>query len=439
MEEEPGREDLFQKARGTRTETAAEHIQTCAKSRCRELPSRAWPLLAHLEKTIFSNPRGMKPAPDTARLEILACGRQIGEIETIGRRIKRLLIEGDVGQGSPESFQCSADWQSAFHVRPGQIAVVFRQPQPLADLVRRFFTRLQIPFYMENAESLARSSPVVMLVRLLELDAEDWPMHKLLGVLGNNYFWPAGLEWDGLAASRAEAANRGLRRPRGRERLLERLAVGWVKRSAAPALSEDGGSALRMTHPTNDETAHRVVRGLADALDKLPRLDTLAAYAGAWDAFADQTGVFRAMRGGDGAAWEQMLHAAEESQKLAEWLGQDAPLLDRTQARDALLDILRSQSIRGSNDEFGRVRVLSATSARHVKAPLPHSGGAEREVVSRGRERTRRLQPRRATAADRIGPSAAQPQRPADGRNAAVLRGDPRGHDAALAELSVGR
>ena len=81
------------------------------------------------------------------------------------------------------------------------------------------------------------------------------------------------------------------------------------------------------------------------------------------------------MRGGDGAAWEQMLKALSESQKLAEWLGQDAPLLDRTQAREALLDILRSQSVRGSNDEFGRVRVLSAASARHVKAPYVFLAG----------------------------------------------------------------
>ena len=55
----------------------------------------AWPAMAHVERTVFSNPRTMTPAPDTAGLEILAGGRQIGEIEMIGRRIKRLLLEGD--------------------------------------------------------------------------------------------------------------------------------------------------------------------------------------------------------------------------------------------------------------------------------------------------------------------------------------------------------
>ena len=87
---------------------------------------------------------------------------------------------------------------------------------------------MELPFYLENAEPLARSSPVVMLVRLLELDADDWPMHKLLGVLGNNFFSPGEVAWDGLAAGRAEAVIRGLQIPRGRERLLERLASGWA-------------------------------------------------------------------------------------------------------------------------------------------------------------------------------------------------------------------
>ncbi len=355
LEEEPGREDLFHKVLGTRAELLRRHLNLREEAMPRVVKP-LWPALAHIEKAIFSNPRGMKPAPDTSRLEILACGRQIGEIETIGRRIKRLLIEGDAAQvaNQPKARRIG----SRPHIRPDHIAVVFRRAQILADLVREVFTRLEIPFHLEDAQSLGRASPVVMLVRLLELDAEDWQMHKLLGVLGNNYFSPAEVEWDGLAVGRAEAVIRSLQIPRGRERLLERLArQGDVKENS-------GGSALRLTHPT-----YQIVRGLANALDNLPRLGTLAAHAKAWDALADQTGIRRAMRGGDGAAWEQMLHALEESQKLARWLGQDAPLLDRTQAREALLDILRSQSIRGSNDEFGRVRVLSAASARHVKAP----------------------------------------------------------------------
>jgi hypothetical protein len=51
--------------------------------------------MAHVERTVFANPRTITPSGDSAGLEILAGGRQIGEIEMIGRRIKRLLLEGD--------------------------------------------------------------------------------------------------------------------------------------------------------------------------------------------------------------------------------------------------------------------------------------------------------------------------------------------------------
>ena len=219
LEVEPGRDDLFQKALGTRAELRRRHPNLREEAMPR-LDKPTWPALAHIEKTIFSNPRRMKPAPDTSRLEILACGRQIGEIETIGRRIKRSLIEGD---GKQEGEKGRGGEGEKGTVRPGHIFVVLRRPQALAELLREVFTRLEIPFYLENAESLGRSPPVVMLVRLLELDAEDWPMHKLLGVLGNNYFSPAEIEWDGLAAGRVEAGVRSLQIPHGRERLLERL------------------------------------------------------------------------------------------------------------------------------------------------------------------------------------------------------------------------
>ena len=123
--------------------------------------------------------------------------------------------------------------------------------------------------------------------------------------------------------------------------------------------------ALRLSHPT-----YRLLHGLADVFDNLPRLDTLAGHARGWEALADQVGIRRAMRGdADKAAWEQLREALEESTRLAKWLGQDAPLLDRAEAREALVDIVGSQAVKSAHDEAGRVRVLSAASARHLKVP----------------------------------------------------------------------
>ena len=105
--------------------------------------------------------------------------------------------------------------------------------EPLADLVSEVFGRLRIPFYLESAPALSRLPPITMLLRLLELDAEDWPLHKLLAVLGNNYFSPAWTPWDDLTAGRSEIAIRALQVPRGRERLLERASVGPARRRTA--------------------------------------------------------------------------------------------------------------------------------------------------------------------------------------------------------------
>jgi ATP-dependent helicase/nuclease subunit B len=343
-----GREDLFQEPLRTREELRRRHSNLHEEHQPRP-ENPAWPALAHLERTVFSNPRGMKPATDTQRLEILVCGRQLNEIETVGRRIKQLLIEGD----SHGTHHAERD----AYVRPGQIAVVFRQPQAVADLVSEVFQRLQIPLFLECGRPLARSPALVMLVRLLELDAADWPMQKLLNVLGNNYFSPVWAAWDDLTASDAERAIRSLQIPHGRNRLLEQL-------------SAVGGSSPRSTHPTPASEVYRVLRGLADAFDQLPRSGSLAEHARAWAVLAEQIGIHRTMRDdADRSAWEQLQQSLGENQQLTEWLGEDAPRLDRAQARAALLDLLHSQTLERADEESGRVRVLSASSVRHLKTP----------------------------------------------------------------------
>ncbi|MGA2258708.1 MAG: PD-(D/E)XK nuclease family protein, partial [Thermoguttaceae bacterium] len=320
-----------------------------------------WPAMTHVERTVFSNPRTMTSAPDTTGFEILAGGRQIGEIELIGRRIKRLLLGGDGTSGGRP-------------VRPGQIVVVFRQPQRLADLVSEVFQRLEIPFFLENGRALSRSPAIVMLLRLLELDTDDWPMYKLLGVLGNNYFAPAWVNWNDRAASLTERTIRKLQIPRGRQRLLEQLewlAQTKTSNESLQSLMSLSSARLERMEPSEEAAiAHEILRHLASALDQLPRYDTLAAYAPAWTQLADHVGILRSMqRGLDEVAWNQLHETLRESQQLAAWLDQDAPRLDRKQAREALLDILGNQTLGVANEEPGRVRVLSAASVRHLRIP----------------------------------------------------------------------
>ena len=149
-----GRPDLFQKSRKTLAELQRRHasLQIEEQDRLQTYPT-GWPAMDHVERTVFSNPRTITPSADATGLEILAGGRQIGEIEMIGRRIKRLLLEGV--RPSPPAGGGSF---------PGQIAVVFRRPQPVAELVSEVFERLEIPFFLENGRSLGRVPAIVMLL-----------------------------------------------------------------------------------------------------------------------------------------------------------------------------------------------------------------------------------------------------------------------------------
>jgi ATP-dependent helicase/nuclease subunit B len=358
-----GRPDLFQKSRKTLDELRRRHagLQVEATGRLRAPPSDGtqgppdpvWPAMDALERNVFANPRSIPPAPDTAGLEILAAGRQIGEIERIGRRIKRLLLDGD----------------DSLPVRPGEIAVVFRHLQGVADLVEEVFQRLQIPFYLESGRSLDRVPAIAMLVRLLELDAEDWPVQKLLGVLESNYFAPvnAGQVGNVLRDGLIARTIRGLQIPRGRTRLLEEAAV-----------SQQAGA----------EVTCKLLCSLADALDRLPQHDTLSAHAAAWTKLAEQTGILQSMSDADRAAWKQLQETLREGQQLAAWLAQEnATHLDRNQAREALLDILRTQALSLAQDEPGRVRVLAAASARHLRTPyLFLAGLSEKSFPAADRE-----------------------------------------------------
>ena len=166
-------------------------------------------------------------------------------------------------------------------MRPGQIAVVFRRPQPLADLVSEVFQRLEIPFFLENGRSLGRWPAIVMLLRLLELDADDWPMYKLLGVLGNNYFAPDWADWNDRAAGLAERTIRSLQIPRGRQRLLE---------GAAPAV----GNAIRGVPDARNSSPRswNATEGVpySRALEETPSVhDFCGAWPRPWTSFRGST------------------------------------------------------------------------------------------------------------------------------------------------------
>ena len=223
LEPQPRRADLFAKPLKTLDQLCRRHPEAAVEELGRPT-NPLWPAMAHLERTLFTNPRVLGaraegggrraeeeettrlpspacgrgaggeggrtvvqdaltltlsqsergpsafPSPSALRIEILAAASQLGEMQMIGGRIKRLLADGQA--------------------RPGEIAVVFRSLEPIAELVHEVFGQLGIPVAVESGQALNRSPVLRALVTLLQLDLDDWPFDRLLAVLGSNYFQP---------------------------------------------------------------------------------------------------------------------------------------------------------------------------------------------------------------------------------------------------------
>lgn len=390
---EPRREGLFNKPARTLEELRRRHPKLMVEEVARPEKSD-WPAMTHLEAHLFANPRRLTPAPCTECVTILAASRQLGEIERIGSEIKRMLTTGtDATGGRP--------------VRPGEVAVVFRSLGDVEGLVREVFGKLGLPFSLESGQRLDRSTALAALVGLVRLDLEDWPFRGLLAVLSSHYFQPDWPEWrDGLAVVAAERAIRRLQIPRGRAELL-----GQLKREAdrsagtkepQPDVAE-GRSLVADERSREARLARALLGRLKRALDALPKRATLDQWADAWAKLAAATGLLRAIEpdesddssgddgphagwrkpGGttiaDAVAWDALQGALRAGDHLARSIGRTPPQLDRSEALGALVDTLQSVEVRQRLDESGRVRVLSAASARALRIPyLFFAGLAER-------------------------------------------------------------
>jgi len=357
LESAPLREDLFTKPLKTKAELQNRHGDLAVE----ELPRRqstTWPAMAHLERQLFVNPRKAQTADDTDRVEIIAAARQLGEIEQIAARVKRLLTEE--------------------HVPPSDIAVVLRSPAEVDSLLREVFADLGIPAAIEQGRTLDRSPAVRALMNLLQLDIEDWPAMKLLAVVGGNYFQPDWPEYrQGTAVVALERAIGKRQLTGGRKRLLQRLG-------GQP--DED-----RPEEDSEETTCHGgpLLRRLAEAFDRLPRKATMAEWAAAWEELARDTGLLTVVErhngeetaeplGGalaDSTAWNRLWDSLRLGDLLWPWMGEQAPVLDRREAISALADVVAAEQVGSAGDESGRVRVLSATSVRGLKIPYMFLAG----------------------------------------------------------------
>jgi ATP-dependent helicase/DNAse subunit B len=327
--------------------------------------------MSHLARHLFGNPRKAEPAETTEGIEILAAARPIGEMELVGARIKRLIVEEGV--------------------KPDDIAVVFRAPQDPRSLAAEVFNRLGLPISWEQGVPLDRVPIMRALVALLKLDMEDWPFKSLLAVIASNYFQPSWPAWkNGCAAVELDCQIRKLQIPQGRKAILN--DIRRTDFQSVPRADEDQAnrnideSAFEQIENLSYDTgqitnlSYEVLALLAAAFDRLPQKATLPDWANAWEKLARETGLLRGLdwnghsddssvQKSDALAWKKLLSVLSESDRLAGWLKQHPPELSREEAFRALVDILGSERLPDGQEESGRVRVLSASSVRSLHIP----------------------------------------------------------------------
>jgi ATP-dependent helicase/DNAse subunit B len=376
---EAGRDELFHKSAATLVELEQRlpGIKREVLNRSKSPPSPAAATIAQIERQLFRDPRSIKACQAADGLGILAASGQLGEIELLAGRIKRLLCGLDPASG-------------ARAVRPGDIAVVFRSTNQIAPLVREVFDEFGIPYVIDSAIPLVCSPLLSALVAFLKLDLEDWPFRQVLDVSSSNYFRPKWPAWrGGAAAVDLERAVRALQIPKGRQALLTAL-----ERWAALKLDEHAAEKRRQRQAEARTTRDVLIR-LAEAFDRLPASATADEWSMALEALAQELGMLSVagepcdlpIARHDAQAWQLLLSTLQSSMELETTLDGAAASLDRRALLDRIQEIRRTGQLPHDSDEAGRVRVVSAAGVRAIDVPyLFVAGLAEKTFPAAARD-----------------------------------------------------
>lgn len=284
-------------------------------------------------------------------VEIVAAGSELGEIEAIATAIKSLLVEQ----------RC----------QPSDIVVVHRGGDEAAQCIDAVFPDYGIPYFSDTRPRLEAEPLVRTLIALLELVREDWPFQTLLQVIGDRQLTrlDAGDDESGEFDLRPRVALefclRSTQLPAGRVALLEQLEY-------------------RVSQSRSDDSAvsRQRARQVAIALDELRQLDQLfatlpqSATLSQWTAsLAEMLTRLGVISGGNNQlsradrAWQLLQRGLNEIDVVDRW-SQSRPLLSIDEVQELVASVARTVRVPTSHDEVGRVRILSAESAR--KLPMQH-------------------------------------------------------------------
>ncbi len=285
-------------------------------------------------------------------VEILAANSELGEVEAIAERIKALLLGGRAQMRATQ---------------PQAIVVVPRGGESTAALIDAVFPDYGIPFASEMRPRLETEPLVRLLLSLLRLHQEDWPFQTLLEVINNGLLTKFdtidGLATDGLANMISprvaiEHCLRSAQLPAGKTALLEQLAY---RRDVAAV--EEG-----------EETDQRGAE-VAIALGELRQLDAffsalpgeapIAEWADALETLLAQLGALTSTQRA-AVAWKQLRRSLREIERVDAWGPTKKQALTLTEVQELIVMVAREQRLPATHDAVGRVRILSAESARKL-------------------------------------------------------------------------
>lgn len=388
LEQETQRVDLFARPLGALARLKRLAPELAVEWSDRPAAPRR-PALAHLERSLFVSPRKQTPATTSVGVRVTACSSDVDELRRVGKRIKRLLLEGTETSHGP--------------VPPERIAVVGRTLAGLGVLVEEVFGELGIPYWLEQPPKLSRCAGLRRLLDWFRLVQEDWPLRRLAAAINSRFFAPRWEEWNhGRLRLELEQLVHELAIPRGRDRFLRAV------RSRANYLPRWLEAHRDQVHPKEFEARERenarvaatlpFWNRLAGLLDQIPAQATREEWWNCLKRTAAGTGWFQAAYGGhslpEGAvsleriAWSRLKNVWSDGEHLERRLMKKPRPMKLAEFIERMAETLSTESLPDFDSPQGRVNVLSPEGLRGVRVPhlfvvglaegsFPQSGGLD--------------------------------------------------------------
>jgi ATP-dependent helicase/nuclease subunit B len=348
-----GRSDLFAKTTATLAELKQQYPQL-KEHRLHARPSENH-ALDHIAQNLFRYPHD-EPTSNTidslSRVDIIEAASAQDEITQLARRIKQLLVPLPYRERQREGSAQSS-------VFPNDILVIFRSLADVAPRIEETFAHHGIPFSLDSSPRIAGSPFFRTLISLLQLDSENWPFRAVISVITNN-----------LLSAIAEPARRSadwlirdLQLASGHDALLEALT-----RLATPPTDTDEVSDRHRRRIASAAEALPAVQLLADSFAQLRLEATPTEWSAALEVFSLRLGLAPSSNSTDLPAWQSIVAHLATVERLDQWLEQPVRKLTRSDLLALLTDIGSHEPLPRPRDEAGRIRIVSAQSARGISA-----------------------------------------------------------------------